>query len=162
MNTDQKPGITLIELIIALGIVILIAAASMPGFYQVIARNRLTGALERVANDLRYAQSLAVTEGNLHRLLVDGAGRYRLERNTGAWAQLSAWYTLSSEYQGSVLQSVLDNGGANVTNVTFNALGAIDTAATGAASYPVTFTVATPSGMTRIVQVWRSGLVRIP
>lgn len=161
MTTQRKQGFTLIQLVIAMAIAAILVAVAMPAFQATIARSRMNAALARVANDVRYAQSLAVREGSLHRFNTDGAGRYRLERNAGAWAQVMAWYTLSTDYQGSSLQTVRDNGGGDLTNITFNSQGAVDVT-TGAASYPIRLTVAAASGTTRTVEVLRSGLVRIP
>jgi Tfp pilus assembly protein FimT len=160
MTTRGKPGFTLVQLVIAVALLSILLGFAMPVFETTIARRRLTAALERVAGDVRYAQSLAVKEGNLHRFLTDGAGQYRLERSAGAWAPLIGWYNVSSDYRGSSLQSVRDNGGGALTNITFNSQGAVDVT-TGAASYPITLTVAAASGTTGTVRVLRNGVVRI-
>jgi Tfp pilus assembly protein FimT len=169
MKTGQKPGLTLVELIICVSIVILIATASMPLFFQIVAQGRVRGALERIAVDLRYAQSLAVTEGTVHRLHsgADGAvgrpGEYRLERDNGAggWTQVSGWYNPTDDYNGSVLQSITDRLGTPIAtfDVRFNSQGAL---ANGVGvNYPIRFTVVAPGGATRTVEVLRSGVVRI-
>ncbi|HSB71855.1 MAG TPA: GspH/FimT family pseudopilin [Candidatus Methylomirabilis sp.] len=161
MATRRNPGFTLVELVTTVAILFIMLAVATPVLQSTIAQRRLTSALERIAGDIRSAQSMAVREGNLHRFLTDGAGQYRLERNAGAWAAVMGWYNLSSDYRGSSLQSVRDNGGGALTNITFNSRGAVDVT-TGAASYPITLTVAALSGATRTVQVLRSGVVRIP
>jgi Tfp pilus assembly protein FimT len=170
MKNGRQPGLTLVELVIAVGIVILIATFSMPMFSQIIAQARVRGALERIANDLRYAQSLAVTEGTVHRLhsgadgTVGRPGEYRLERDNGVggWTQIGTWYNPTSDYDGSVLQSVTDNLGTAIAtfDVRFNSQGAV---ANGiGVNYPIRFTVVAPSGATRTVQVLRTGVIRIP
>lgn len=169
MKTGQKPGLTLIELIICVSIVILIATASMPLFFRIVAQGRVRGALERIATDLRYAQSLAVTQGTVHRLHsgADGAigrpGEYRLERDdgVGGWTQVSGWYNPTDDYNGSVLQSVTDRLGTPIAtfDVRFNSQGAL---ANGAGvNYPIKFNFVAPGGVTRTVDVLRSGVVRI-
>jgi Tfp pilus assembly protein FimT len=162
MTTRRKPGFTLIELVITVGILFMMVAVATPLFQTVVAQRRLTSALTRIAGDIRHAQSLAVREGNLHRLFTNGAGQYRLERNAGAWTTVFAWYNLGADYQGSTLQSVRDNGGADLTNITFNSQGAVDTIATGTTNFPITLTVLAQTGATRTVQVRRTGTVRIP
>lgn len=166
----RKPGFTLVELIIVVAIMVMMLTVAMPLFFQVIAQRRLTGAVERVATDLRYLQSLAVTQGIVHRLHsgADGAvgrpGEYRLERDNGAggWTVLGEWYNPSADYSGSNLQSIKDNAGNNVGtfDVRFNAQGAV--ANVGIASYPIVLTVVAASGTTRTVQVMRTGAVRVP
>jgi type IV fimbrial biogenesis protein FimT len=169
MTTRRRSGFTLVELVIVVAILVMMLAVAMPLFFQIIAQRRLTGAVERVATDLRYVQSLAVTQGLVHRLHsgADGAegrpGEYRLERDNGAggWVALSGWYKLSSDYEGSSLQSVKDNGGTTIVtyDVRFNAQGAV--ANTGIGSYPIVLTLVGKSGATRTVQVLRSGVVRM-
>jgi len=169
-TTQRKPGFTLVELVIVVAIMVMMLTVAMPLFFEIIAQRRLTGAVERVAMDLRYAQSLAVTQGLVHRLHsgADGAvgrpGEYRLERDNGAggWLELAAWYDPSADYSGSSLQSVKDNGGISIGtfDVRFNAQGAV--ANTGVGTYPIVLTVVAKSGTTRSVQVMRTGAVRVP
>jgi Tfp pilus assembly protein FimT len=160
MSRQRKEGFTLIELVSAVAILIIALAISMPLFGPVIARTRLTSAVEKVAMDLRRAQGLAVTEGILHRLFKDGTGRYRLERETtpGNWAEVFEWYNLSNDYEGSTLQSIKSQAGADLTNgVVFNSQGVV----TSTTSFPITLTIATPSGA-GTVEVMRTGAVRVP
>lgn len=162
MRRRRTSGFTLIELVITATAVSLLFAFSLPLFGPIMNQRRLAGALTRIASDIRYVQSLAVKEGNLYRVRTDGAGRYRLERNAGGWTQVSGWYNVSATYDGSSLQSVRDNGGGALTNITFNSLGVVDAASTGAASYPIRLTVTTTRGATGTVEVLRTGVVRIP
>ena len=170
MKTRRKPGFTLVELIIVVAILVMMLAVAMPLFFQIIAQRRLTAAVERVATDLRYVQSLAVTQGAVHRLHSgeDGAvgrpGQYRLERDNGAggWVALVEWYNPSTDYDGSSLQSIKDNGGTSIGtfDVRFNSQGAV--ANTGVGSFPIVLTVVARSGKTSTIQVLRSGAVRVP
>ena len=169
-TTQRKPGFTLIELIIVVAILVMMLVVAMPLFFQIIAQRRLTAAVERVATDLRYVQSLAVTRGTVHRLHsgADGAvgrpGQYRLERDNGAggWVELAAWYDPSANYDGSGLQSIKDNTGTSIAtfDVCFNSQGTVANAGIG--SYPIVLTVVARNGTTRTVQVLRTGAVRVP
>lgn len=170
MTTRRKPGFTLVELIVVVAILVMMLAVAMPLFFQIIAQRRLTAAVERVATDLRYVQSLAVTQGIVHRLHsgADGAvgrpGQYRLERDNGVggWVELAGWYNPSTDYDGSSLQTVKDYAGTTIAtfDVRFNAQGAVANAGVG--SYPIVLTVVAKSGTTRTVQVLRTGAVRVP
>lgn len=166
----RTTGFTLVELIVIVAILVTMLAVAMPIFSQTIAQRRLTSAVERVVNDLRYVQSLAVTEGVVHRLHsgTDGAvgrpGEYRLERDNGAggWTQISAWYDPSTDYRGSRLQGIKDNAGTTLAShdLRFNSRGAV--ANTGVGNFPIVLTVVAENGATRAVQVLRTGVVRIP
>ena len=170
MTTRRQPGFTLVELIITVAILMMILAVATPLFFQIIAQRRLTGAAERVAMDLRRVQSLAVTQGDQHRLHsgADGAvgrpGEYRLERSTDggvSWVEIGAWYTLSEDYDATSLQSVKDNAGTNIAtyDVRFSSQGAV--ANTGVGSFPIVLTVVARGGSTRTVQVLRTGAIRL-
>lgn len=170
MTNRRKTGMTLVELIIAVSIVILIATAAMPLFAQVMAQSRITGALERIAIDLRQAQTLAVTQGVVHRL-HDGAdgtvgrpGEYRIESDNGlgGWTQVGVWYNPTNEYAGIVMQRVTDNAGTALASfdVRFNSQGAV---ANGiGVNYPIRINITAPGGVTRRVEILRSGVVRVP
>jgi prepilin-type N-terminal cleavage/methylation domain-containing protein len=166
--TRQRSGFTLIELVITVAILVMMLAVAMPLFLQIIAQRRLTDAVERVAGDLRYVQSQAVTQGGLFRLHEGGdvgeAGKYRLEQSTdggATWTQLVGWFNLSTDYQGSSVQSIKDNAGAGTTRywVGFNSQGA----AVGPVGvvYPIDLTVVAQTGATKKVRVLRTGTIRI-
>jgi prepilin-type N-terminal cleavage/methylation domain-containing protein len=167
MKSTRSAGFTLIELIITVAIAVMMMAVAMPLFSNIMAQRRLNSAAERVVSDLRFAQSQAVTQGGLFRLHHGDdsgqTGKYRIEQSVdggATWSQVTGWYDLSSDYQGSSLQVVKDNDGAGVVRyfVRFNAQGAADN--TGYA-YPIRLTVITPSGTTRSIQVMRTGVVRL-
>ncbi len=160
MKARRTAGFTLVELVITASILVMMIAVATPLFGPIIAQHRLTSALQRIAGDLRYAQSLAIREGNPHGIHVSGT-QYRLERNAGAWAQVTAWYNLGSDYYGSSLQSVRDHGGVSRSYIAFNSRGAVDTVFTGTTSFPITVAVVTASGATGSVSVLRSGVVQI-
>jgi prepilin-type N-terminal cleavage/methylation domain-containing protein len=167
MATRRKPGFTLIELVITVAIMVMMLTVAMPLFFQIMAQRRLTAAVDRVRGDLRYAQSQAVTQGGLFRLHEGGdageTGKYRLEQSTDGgttWTQLTGWYHLSTDYQGSSVQGLKDNAGAGATRywIGFNMQGV----ATGPAGvvYPVDLTVVTPTGATKTIQILRTGTIR--
>ena len=143
------------------------ARVSIDDFLKIDMRVARVVAAERVVADLRFAQSQAVTQGGLFRLHHGDdsgeTGKYRIEQSTNGgatWVQVTGWYDLSSDYQGSSMQVVRDNDGAGAVRyfVRFNAQGAADN--TGY-TYPIRLTVVTPSGTTRSIQVMRTGVVRL-
>ena len=163
----RKPGFTLIELVITVAILVMMLVVAMPLFFQIIAQRRLTAAVERVAGDLRYVQSQAVTRGGLFRLHEGGdageAGKYRLEQSTNGgatWTQVTDWYHLSTDYQGSSVQGIKDNAGAGTTrySIPFNSQGVV---ASTTWVYPLELTVVTPTGATKAIRVLRNGSIRI-
>lgn len=167
MAIRRKPGFTLIELVITVAILVMILAVAMPLFFQTLALRRLTAAVERMAGDLRYAQSQAVTQGGQFRLHAGGdvgeAGKYRLEQSNdggATWTQLTGWYDLSTDYKGSSVQGLKDNAGAGTTRywVGFNSQG-VAVGPLGVV-FPIDLTVVTPTGVTKTKQILRNGTIR--
>jgi Tfp pilus assembly protein FimT len=165
-------GVTAFELIIAVAIIGIMSAVAVPLFRNTIAQRRLSSSVQRVASDLRYAQSLAVSKGTLHRFhsaadpIVNQPGKYRLEESTDGgtnWSPLTGWwYALSTDYgSGATLQSIRDGAASPVTlyEVRFNSRGLA--ANPGSVTYPVTLTIATEAG-TGTVRVMWAGTVRVP
>lgn len=163
-------GFTLTDLLIAIAALVIMIAVAMPLFNTIMAQRRLADALTRVANDLRYAQSIVVNQGGLIRFHwgsdpgVGIAGAYRLEQSAdggATWIGLGNWYQLSADYQGASVTAVKDSTGSGTTvyEVRFNSQGAAVNP--GAVTYPIIITVTTATG-SGTVQVMRIGSVRIP
>jgi Tfp pilus assembly protein FimT len=149
----------------------------------VIAKNRLDGAASKVAGDLRYTQFLAVSRGNMFRLVTavgscttqSGQTRYRIERSTdggGSWSPINdttitektnaaRCYRLSSEFPGAALASITGTPSAPaVTEIRFNSRGTCTNCTGGGVTPPLRVTITAPFGQ-KVVQVRTSGSVDI-
>jgi len=67
---DQACGMTLVELVVALGIIGVLAGVAIPGILGSIQRRGADGASRRLTEDIRLAQSTALTRGVQARLVV--------------------------------------------------------------------------------------------
>lgn len=155
---------TVIELVIAVSVIGIMAAVGIPAFTGMIEGRRLTGSVERVANDLRTVQSKAVSTGILHHLAYAG-GQYRLEQwnaATNLWVPITNLYSLSTDYRGVSFDSIKDNNGAGnaLANIAFNSTGSVDNPAT-AITFPIVLTLS-KSTQTRTIKVTRAGSVQMP
>lgn len=56
----RKQGITLIELMVTLSVLVIVLLLAMPPFSEFLAKRRLEGASTELGTDLQYARSLAV------------------------------------------------------------------------------------------------------
>jgi prepilin-type N-terminal cleavage/methylation domain-containing protein len=153
-------GVTLIELLVALAMLVVLAAVAMPVFTGTIAQRRLASAADRVLSDLREVQSRAIMQGTLQRLwsgndpLAGQPGRYRLEERVGAaWIPRTQWFALASDYQGASLGAFRDGASVELYQVIYNAQGAVQAAGV---TFPIRIAVTTPVG-TRTIQILRSG-----
>ena len=161
-------GVTTIELLVALVIAAILTAVSLPLFATTLQFSRLDGAARKIGGDLRYVQSLAVSQGNLFRIHSgdEGSvqpGRYRIEKSTdggGTWTGITQWYLLSTEFTGASLASIKNNAGGTIYEVRFNSRGTCVNCITGGNTPPLVVSVSSPSG-TRTVQVRTTGSVSI-
>lgn len=171
----------MMELLIAIVILAILAAAAMPSFLSRMQTARLNAATRQIVSEIRTAQSLAVTRDGVYGFHWGGdplvgmaAGFYRLERDpteacgwpapgdTAATNQnvIRDWRDLSAEYQGITITAVQDNGGTPIGGLIFNAEGeSVNTCIV--VSFPLTVTVADQSGATRTIQVRSAGSARI-
>lgn len=70
-SAPGRGGLTLLELLIVLGLVIGLAAIAWPSYQSMIERRRLKGDAERVRNALREARRQAMVEGVVYRWEYD-------------------------------------------------------------------------------------------
>ena len=179
---QKERGFTAIELLVAVAIVPIVAAVSMPFFLAAMESSRLNGAARRIAGDLRLAQSLAVSRGGIYGWhwggdpngAPPGPTFYRIEKDTGTacnWPAVgdtissngnvvSNWFDLSRELPGITIVSFRDNNGVTVGGAAFNAQRASVNPCAGV-TYPISITVKNASGGTRTIQVRSAGSVRI-
>lgn len=171
-------GFSTLEILIVLVIAVIVSVIATPSLIGNIQRYRVRSGADQIASELRRIQSLAMTSGVRHRLVVGNctAGpspcrRYRIEREAaGVWPAASAetgtnanvlseWVDLQGGSSSVRLASLKDNGGGDVTAVLFDSRGA---SVTAGVPYPLTFTVLHAKGFQRTVVVRSAGSVRMP
>ena len=67
---NLSPGMTLVELVVTIGIIGVLAGVAIPGILGSIQRRGVDGASRRLTEDIRLAQSTALTRGVQARLVV--------------------------------------------------------------------------------------------
>ena len=83
-------GVTAVELIILVCLLVILAAIAIPGMSPVVLSGRLRGAAWQLVGDLRLARQMAVTTQKRHRIclsnctLTVASGCYSFEREEGA------------------------------------------------------------------------------
>jgi len=161
MDTEkmrQQSGFSITELLVAVGILVIIAAVAMPYLLDTIRNSEFNAAIRQVASDARFARSLAVSRGGYYRLQTQG-NSYRLEHSNSAssWTSPDAitdWQDLSSLYGGATIQSVSAADGA-----IFNSTGASVDSSNSVRS--ITITLQKPDGTSKVIQVGSTGNVKI-
>ncbi len=165
MTRRLARGFNLIELITVVALVAVMAIIAMPVLSTTLRQSGLTAAVNRVANDLRYAQGQAVTQGGLQRIhfgtdpLVNKPGSYRVEQSVDGgvtWTSSAQWYAPSSEYTEASITSITDNSRAAMIEVRFDSKGkAVNPSPV---SYPISIMLTASSG-SRMVVVASSGKI---
>lgn len=175
-------GFSLAELLVAVGILAVLGVIAMPSFAALMQTYRLNSATLQLASDLRYAQSLAVSNGAYYRLRwandlpVNQLNTYRVEKSTNAsgtsWPAadatmasspnvITSWMNLGVSYPGVSLNAIRDANNAALNWVIYNSRGSsVDPGNAGLAN-PITLNVSSPDGTTKTIQVRRTGSVKI-
>ncbi len=168
MRRFSGRGFNVVELVIVIAVFVVMVAASIPVFTAFKSNRILEGAESQVGNDLRNAQSMAVTRGGLVRLhwgsdpAVNLVGQYRLEQSTNGgttWSALGQWVVLSNAYSGSSITNLKSNTSITAYEVRFNDQGAL--ANPGNVNYPLNLTVATSTG-SKVISIYLNGYIKLP
>jgi len=137
-------GVTLIEILIIVTLLVVVAGVAMPWFLGVIEAYRLRVAAWELAGDLRLARQKAVTTQVRHRICFSGcdspvpAGGYLLEREGAPWEL----YVVRADLPDGV--AISDNAGGKFT---FEARGEVNGGRTTLENGGGTYQVKTaPSG----------------
>ena len=158
----------------SLGILVTLGLIGMPWFSGLMQSYRLNAATLQVASDLRYAQSLAVSNGGYYRFhwgndaLVNQSNSYRIEKSTTgtSWPVASAtmvsdpnvissWMNIGTSYPGMTLTAIKDANIITLYWVVFNSRGSSNDPS------PITLSISSTTGTTRTIQVRRTGSVKV-
>jgi prepilin-type N-terminal cleavage/methylation domain-containing protein len=140
---QSKPGLTLVEIVIAIMVIVVLLAIAIPAFYTMLQRSQLDAAVRQFISDAREAQSKASLTGWQYRLIgfdKDSTNafknQYRLVGRSSsavAWpadtspnftsaTQMAAqWVNVGTVYPGVTLDT---SDATNRFYVSFNAQGA--------------------------------------
>lgn len=164
-------GLSLLEIVVGVTIIGVMAVLGLPIFNETIQNRRLSAATRQVTEDLRYVQSLAISQGSLYRFHsgtdpgINLINQYRLEQSTddgATWTAIGPWTDLSADFSG-VGFTIRDTANTALHEVRFNARGAA--LHPGSSNYPFSVNVSgVVSGQPRTatILVRRTGSVKAP
>jgi len=129
-NKEQNRGMTLIELVIAVSIVLLLAIASIPSYRNWIQNAQIRSASDSITNGLQLTRATAVR--------INGQASFNLCGADSTWSALAASAVASTTSCGAIVAgwSTIQNhsgseggGGAQVSSpqasIVFNSLGQV-------------------------------------
>ena len=174
-------GVTALELLVGVGILAIVAAASFPLVQEALLRYRFDAAVWQVVGHLREARSLAVARRAIHGVhfgtdaAVNLPNSYRVERSLNgagtSWPApangmatdgnvLANWQNLATLFAGVTIVGVTDNAGTPIGIVMFDSQGAAR-ANLGTAAPPFRVRVNGPGGRAATIQVATAGGIRV-
>jgi type IV fimbrial biogenesis protein FimT len=169
---SSSRGITLLDLVIAMGIVAVLMAVAVPSYRYVTNANRIAAEVNGLLGDMQFARSEAIKEGQTVTVCVSSNGTSCSGATSTNWA--SGWIVFSDPNNNHVVdanetvyrvQSTLTGTDTFVSNnnvgyVTFNREGFAGSLA--AAGVLFTLHAATPSSAsTRCLAVTLVGLMTV-
>jgi prepilin-type N-terminal cleavage/methylation domain-containing protein len=133
---NREWGFTLIELIVVIVILLILSAVIAPKITNVITGTRINTAARKIASDIRYAQSLAISAQTTYGVIFNpnptntyslyqntsatiitnpfSGGLYTVQLNTGEYDGITIWGSGSSEVKFDSLGSPTLGGGSSV------------------------------------------------
>lgn len=147
---NRQQGFTLIE---AVMVIIIIAILTVFAFsaWQGPTIN-LGGQAQQLANDVRYAQSLAMTKGQRYRWVKTSANTYQIQNNAGS-AILLAGGTTTATLNSGITFGTLTNLPNNLVNFDGRGTPYSDTATPGTALSADATIPITDSGQTHTITI---------
>ena len=113
---QHQRGLTLIECVVTLAIIVITLGATIPSFTQARERRQLEGAAAQLATDIRHARSLAVSQAMPVRLRVQqnaGGSCYVVHSGPTGGCSCTSQGTTQCSANARAFQSVgFDAGGA--------------------------------------------------
>ena len=151
MSGARRDGFTLIELMLVVGLIAVLAAATAPSIAGGMRRFTLTTASQQVASTIRTARYQAVGKNMTVRVRFDypDEGQYQILDGSDADVISSAKLLL----KGAAFSAVSDD-------IEIDPQGRVT--AVGGSPMPVTIVVGGPDVDTRTISVSRSGRVELP
>jgi len=173
--SNRSSGFGLMDIIVTLGVVAVLFAATGPMVLGALRTYERNGAARHVLAEIRRTQSTAVIRRGVYGFHWGGdasfhrqSSEYRIERDAGTCSLpaeaatqdnvsvITGWTDLDDSWRGVRIQSMVDSANQPVNGVMFDSRGrAINNCA--AVTYPVTITVADAAGRTRVIDVQLSG-----
>ena len=146
MSATRHDGFTLIELLLVVGLIAVLAAATVPSIAGGMRRFTLTTASQQVASTIRAARYQAIGKNATVRVRFDSPddGQYQIEILDGLDPNVGPAKWLP---EGAAFSAVS---------------GDIDIDPRGRVATPVTIVLAGPDADTRTISVSRSGRVELP
>jgi prepilin-type N-terminal cleavage/methylation domain-containing protein len=126
----MSPGLTLIEILIAIAILAIVAGIAYPSFQRLAINNYLKTAARDIASDFaqlkeRSLSGDATLGGNrMHRLAINmGANAYQLQQCNNVGVPCGGWSTMQVKSLANYSADIIFDAGTNTLNYDFQPRG---------------------------------------
>jgi prepilin-type N-terminal cleavage/methylation domain-containing protein len=156
----NRNGWTLIELIVAIGLLAVMLSIGSLAQGKLLPQYRLSAAARQVVTDLRLLRSKAISQNHQFRMIFDsGSNTYRAERwdsATSAWEHYALYRRGATVSVGAQPVSLPGSVTTSAVQVTFDPRGTVDITS---GTQPIVLTA--PGPRTRNVSINVAGLIDI-
>lgn len=127
-----SPGLTLLEILIAIAILTIVVGIAYPSFQRVAINNYLKTAARDLASDIAGLKERSLAEYRIHRLSIDiNNNNYVMEECTNTGAVCNGWNQIGQKNLLNVSNDIIFTAATNTTTLRFEPRGTLNPADIG-------------------------------
>jgi len=132
-NAGRMPsGLTLIEILIVIAILVIVTGIAYPSFQRLAQNNYLKTATRDLASDIAGLKERSLAEYRIHRLTIDvNNNNYTMEECTNTGAVCNGWNQIGQKALASVSNDLIFTAATNTTTLRFEPRGTLNPADIG-------------------------------
>jgi len=128
----MSPGLTLVEIMIAVAILAIVVGIAYPSFQRLALNNYLKAAARDLASDIAGLKERSLAEYRIHRLRIDvNNNNYVMEACTNTGAVCNGWNQIGQKNLLNVSNDIIFTAATNTTTLRFEPRGTLNPADIG-------------------------------
>jgi prepilin-type N-terminal cleavage/methylation domain-containing protein len=132
MMNQRSSGLTLIEIMIVIAILMIVAGISYPSFQRLALNNYLKAAVRDLSSDIAALKERSLAEYRIHRLQIDiNNRRYTMDQCTNTGAVCNGWNQIGQKNLINVSNDLIFTAATNTTTLRFEPRGTLNAADIG-------------------------------
>jgi len=132
MSRRLSPGLTLLEILIAIAILTIVVGIAYPSFQRLAINNYLKTVARDLGSDIAGLKERSLAESRIHRLRIDvNNNNYVMEECTNTGAVCNGWNQIGQKNLANVSNDIIFTAATNTTTLRFEPRGTLNPADIG-------------------------------